>query len=147
MINTDYNRLFFQLKKTLTCLESTSNVLLGKHDISMVHLQILIYIFNHPFCTQRDISSGVSKDNATITRILDTLEQKGYTKRYKVEGNRRAYHIDLTNMGEMLIEETEQLFSVHVDNVKSSLKHKYETTIETLQFIDEYCSSLTRKDK
>ena len=60
--------------------------------------------------TQSDLGRRLVVTRASITSVLDKLEEKELVKRNEVVGNRRIYHVDLTDSGHALLEEVEPLY-------------------------------------
>ncbi len=60
--------------------------------------------------TQSDLGRRLVVTRASITSVLDRLESKKLVQRLNVEGNRRIYHIVLTNAGEVLLDRVEPIY-------------------------------------
>ena len=69
--------------------------------------------------TQADLGSRLVVTRASVTSVLDKLEDKGLVVRKTVPGNRRIYHVDLTASGVVLIDEVEPLYRDNVHGVLS----------------------------
>lgn len=59
----------------------------------------LIKIPDHKLVTQSYIANRLFCDNAVVTRSLQTLEKKGFVKRYKSPDDKRAVMVSLTAKG------------------------------------------------
>jgi len=55
--------------------------------------------------TQKELAERTAKDQPTITRILDKLEQKRLIRRSDSQADRRAFRIHLTGQGIQLLEQ------------------------------------------
>jgi len=71
--------------------------------MSPEQLAVLVCLFSGKGFHQYEIAAYVEKDDATITRILDTLEKKGFAVRKKSEGDRRANKACITPDGLALV--------------------------------------------
>lgn len=60
---------------------------------------LLKVIEESPGLSQRDLAEKSIKDPASITRMLDLLEKKGFILREPIPGNRRQYKIQLSDAG------------------------------------------------
>ncbi len=73
-------------------------------DISIDQWVILKRISEEQGISQVDVANATYKDPASVTRILDILEKKGWAERRVDENSRRAYKIYLTSAGNTLVE-------------------------------------------
>lgn len=60
--------------------------------------------------TQSDLGKRLVVTRASITSVLDKLEQKGLVRRTSVPDNRRIYHVELTRTGHALADEVEVIY-------------------------------------
>jgi DNA-binding MarR family transcriptional regulator len=106
-------------------------------DISIDQWVILKRISESEGISQVDLANSTYKDPASVTRILDILEKKGWAERQTDENSRRAYKICLTTEGAKLVESMmplilsirakgiENLTQKEIDSTKSVLKKMY----------------------
>jgi len=52
---------------------------------------------------QNDLANGTFKNAPTVSRIIDLLCKKGWTKRTRREDDRRSFNIFLTKEGEEIV--------------------------------------------
>ncbi|AUP80005.1 MarR family winged helix-turn-helix transcriptional regulator [Flavivirga eckloniae] len=64
---------------------------------------VLIFLKEHPEFTQKEIAKLVFKDNASMTRIINTMVQKNYLKRSMNDEDRRRSKIEITTKGEEIL--------------------------------------------
>ena len=69
--------------------------------------------------TQNDLSRELLVDKSNITGLLDKLEEQALIKRNRVAGDRRSYHITLTESGRKLIDEVDPLYAETVAGIMS----------------------------
>lgn len=81
------------------------------YDITPEQWVILESLFQNNGQSQNDLAEFSFKDAPTVSRILDLLCKKGYTKRQKVDGDKRARKITLTKKGKELVQGMQPLVS------------------------------------
>ncbi len=85
--------------------------------VTMEQLGVLeVLMMNGPL-NMSEISNGLYKENANITRIIDKLEKNGFVERKKSPTDRRAILIHLTPAGEAIFKE---LIPVLINELKSA---------------------------
>ena len=75
---------------------------LHKYGLKPGNQRILFYISNHPGCLQRDIADNCDVDPSTLSTVLSNMESKGYIERRRLENNKRANAIYITEEGQRL---------------------------------------------
>ncbi|ASQ90750.1 MarR family transcriptional regulator [Prosthecochloris sp. GSB1] len=73
-------------------------------NISPEQFAVLVRLSSGEGLTQNEIADYVLKDDATITRVLDSLEKKGLALRKKSDHDRRANLAFITSRGKALVE-------------------------------------------
>lgn len=61
--------------------------------------KILEFLWEHPDCTQKEISLGCALDKSTVTSLVTRMEQSGYLTKTPDVSDRRNYRISLTDKG------------------------------------------------
>ncbi len=61
--------------------------------------KVLDYLGLHDGSMQKDIAAGCQIDPATLTGLLNRMEEKGLIQRRTLPGDRRSYHVYLTEQG------------------------------------------------
>ena len=91
--------------------------------------------------TQSDLGKRLVVTRASVTSVLDKLEDKGLVARQVVEGNRRIYHIDLTPAGKKLIDQVEPLYRKDIQTVMGDLDSKAcESLVKSLEKVRARCT-------
>ena len=70
--------------------------------------KVLDYLKDHDGVSQREIAAGCFIEAGSLTSILNRMEEKGLIERKRLNGNRRTFHIFMTEAGkknQKLIEE------------------------------------------
>ncbi len=101
-------------------------------DISIDQWVILKRVAEEEGISQVDLANATYKDPASITRILDILEKKGWAERRPDENSRRAYKIALTTEGVALVQK--MLPVVQAIRAKG-LENLTETEIEQTKIV------------
>lgn len=81
------------------------------YDLTEAQWNVLFALkYKQAELTQSDLGKRLVVTRASITSVLDRLEQKGLVERRSVPGNRRIYHVELTRKGQALVEQLEPLY-------------------------------------
>ena len=70
--------------------------------------KVLDYLKNHDGASQKEIAAGCFIEAGSLTSILNRMEEKGLIERRMLNGNRRTFHIFMTESGkknQKLVEE------------------------------------------
>lgn len=74
--------------------------------------------------TQSALSERLVVTRASVTSVLDKLEEKGLVRRVVVPGNRRIYHLRLTSEGRALINAIEPVYRKNIHGALKDLTKK-----------------------
>ena len=81
----------------------------------------LDYLKDHAGASQKEIAAGCLIEAGSLTSILNRMEEKGLIERKMLNGNRRTFHIFMTESGkknQKLVEETfEKIEETALNNV------------------------------
>lgn len=129
------NHSIFQ-KKVLTALEGTG--------LTKGQPKILDYLNVYDGCMQKDIASGCQIDPATVTGLLNRMEDKGLIERRS--SDRRSLHVYLTEAGRQKTAIVEKVFDELEEEVLNCLSEEEKNAlILTLNKI--YKHTTTKGDK
>ena len=101
-------------------------------DMTIDQGLVLIFLNEHPDLTQKKIAKLVFKDNASMTRMINTMVQKKYLKRSMNNEDRRRYKIEITNKGKEVLETLPPIIQ---HNRNSSLKGITKNELNQLETI------------
>ena len=83
--------------------------------------RVLDYLKDHDGVSQKEIAAGCLIEAGSLTSILNRMEEKGLIERKMLNGNRRTFHIFMTESGkknQKLVEETfEKIEETALNNV------------------------------
>ncbi len=98
---------FFLLERTVRRFRKFSQRELSKRgfDISGEQWVVLKRTYEVQGINQNEIAKSTYKDPASVTRMIDLLEKRGFLKRKNTDGDRRSYEICLTENGRSYVEE------------------------------------------
>ena len=78
--------------------------------------KVLDYLKNHDGASQKEIAAGCFIEAGSLTSILNRMEEKGLIERRMLNGNRRTFHIFMTESGkksQKLVEEAEAFMKIY----------------------------------
>ena len=61
--------------------------------------KVIDYLMSHPASFQREIAEGCLIEPATLSPILEKMENAGLIRREKTDGNRKNSVVSLTDLG------------------------------------------------
>lgn len=73
--------------------------MLQKMDLSSGQPKVLRYVSMHKDCKLKDIAVHCNVEPATVSKILNDLEQKGMLVRVSLLGDKRALSLSITEKG------------------------------------------------
>ena len=83
--------------------------------------KVLDYLKDHDGASQKEIAEGCLIEAGSLTSILNRMEEKGLIERKMLNGNRRTFHIFMTESGkknQKLVEETfEKIEETALNNI------------------------------
>ena len=83
--------------------------------------KVLDYLGQHNGSVQKSIADGCQIEPATMTGILNRMEEKGLIERRMKQGNRRSYYIYLTELGWQKQQEVMEQFQQQEQQVLAAL--------------------------
>ena len=72
--------------------------------------KILDYLKDHDGVNQKKIADSCHIEPASLTSVLNRMEDKGLIERRTLNGNRRTYHIFMTDEGKRLQKQVSKAF-------------------------------------
>ena len=93
---------------------------------------VLLFLNEHPDLTQKEIAKLVFKDNASMTRMINTMVEKKHLKRSINTEDRRRFKIEITDKGKDVLKNLPPI--IH-HNRNSSLKGITKNELNQLENI------------
>lgn len=121
------NAEFFSiLEKTIKQHKKYVQYNISKHslDITWDQWQVLDIIVNNRDIKQTEIAEKTSKDTASVTRIIELLNKKGYVARQTDPNSRRKHILGVSNHGEKVYHKTATIINECTANALAGLKEK-----------------------
>ena len=98
--------------------------------------KVLDYLKDHDGASQKEIAAGCLIEAGSLTSILNRMEKQHMIERKNLNGNRRSFHIFLTDYGMELSESIEKAFLTLEHEVFSGIsnteKEQFLKTFEKL---------------
>lgn len=98
--------LFYQIEKAIKVYRQYAalNIKAVHPDLTLDQSLLLIYLKNHPGVTLTELAGLLFKDNASLTRMIDSMVNKGYLDKGANTQDRRKAAVSLSAHGEKVIE-------------------------------------------
>lgn len=93
-------------------------------ELTMGHPRILDYLKEHNGENQKQIAVGCHIEPHTLTTILNGMEEKGIIERKTLNGNRRYFHVFLTEKGYVLQKNVDEIFIRLEDEAFKGFSHE-----------------------
>ena len=101
-------------------------------DLTIDQGMVLLFLDKHSELTQKEIAALVFKDNASMTRMINLMVNKGYLKRSINSVDRRRFTIEITTKGQKILK---ALPPIVLSNREKSLEGITEKEIIQLETI------------
>ena len=102
------------------------------NDMTIDQGLVLLFLSQHPELTQKEIAELVFKDNASMTRMINTMVRKKYLKRSMNNEDRRRYKLEITSKGKEVLKTLPPIIQ---NNRNSSLKGITKNELDQLETI------------
>ena len=106
--------------------------------------KILDYLKDHDGSSQKDIAKACFLEAGSLTTILNKMEEKGLIERRILNGNRRSFHIFMTDEGREKMRLVDSSFS---EIAKKALSDISDEELETFMSVyKKIYKNLTHKE-
>ncbi len=100
--------------------------------------KVLDFLKDHDGSSQKKIAQGCFLEAGSLTSILNRMEEKGLIERRTLNGNRRTFHIFLTEAGKKSQKLVEQTFTeIERQALNEISEEEYETFMSVYRKIYE----------
>lgn len=139
-INEQMTYLVYVMQKRM---RRHMSMALNKDDITLEQFVVLYNLIDQDGINQKKLSSKVDKDQATLARILDILEGRGYVVRRTTEKDRRAFLVFITDEGKQKVKTVaKRLGVVHNRIVEGIPSSKVDLFIDLIKQMNENLKNL-----
>ena len=98
--------------------------------------KVLDYLKEHDGSNQKEIARACFLEAGSLTSILNRMEEKGVVERRMLNGNRRSFHVFLTENGKKNQELVEEMFAeIEKDALDGISSEEFETFMEVYRKI------------
>ena len=73
--------------------------------------KVLDYLKSHDGASQKEIAAACHIEAGSLTSVLNRMEEKGMIERKILNGNRRTFHIFMTENGRILQQKVDETFT------------------------------------
>ena len=134
-INEEMTYLVYVMQKRMRRQMSAA---LDRDDITLEQYVVLYNLVDQDGINQKSLSHKVDKDHATLARILDILENRGYVVRRTTEKDRRAFLVFITEEGKKKVKEiAKRLAVVHNEIVEGIPLERVDLFIELIKQMNQ----------
>lgn len=142
-INEQMTYLVYVMQKRMRRQMSTA---LDRDDITLEQYVVLYNLINQDGINQKNLSHKVDKDQATLARILDILEGRGYVVRKTTEKDRRAFLVYITDEGRAKVKEiARRLENVHNKIIEGISPESVDSFISLVKLMNENLEQKTEE--
>jgi DNA-binding MarR family transcriptional regulator len=117
-----------------------------RHDLTPVQARLLCILAEGPR-GMADLAQCFGVEKAALTGLVDRVERRGLAKRTRVEGDRRALHVTLTDAGRRAATDFHDEVTVELEHLLSPLAlHDREHFRRAMAAIIAQCRAQTLRD-
>ena len=108
--------------------------------------KVLDYLKDHDGSNQKEIARACFLEAGSLTSILNRMEEKGLVERRMLNGNRRSFHVFLTESGKKNQKLVEEMFlEIEKDALDGISSEEFEAFMAVYQKIYENLLQAERK--
>lgn len=106
--------------------------------------KVLDYLKEHDGASQKEIAAGCHIEAGSLTSVLNRMEEKGLIQRKMLNGNRRTFHIFLTESGQEKQKIVEQVFEEIEEQAFAGIGEKEQE--QFLQLLYQISENLKKEE-
>lgn len=124
--------VFYSIERAIKAYRKFAQRNLSKHleGLTIDQGMVLVLLDQHPDISQKEMAELVFRDNASLTRMINLMVQKGYLKRSINEQDRRRFILAITSKGRKAIEQSPPIVA---ENRRKALEGLSEEEINQLK--------------
>ncbi len=107
--------------------------------------KVLDYLGSHDGVSQRQIASACCIEPATLTSLLNRMEERGLAERRMLHGNRRTSYVFLTELGRTLQQQVERDFAELEAAAFDGVTAEERDTV--LRVLEKVCGNLRTEEQ
>jgi DNA-binding MarR family transcriptional regulator len=121
------------IKRLSVLMNQRIDDVLKIHGMARSQFQVLYFINKSISLPQKDLLESLAVEPATLSGLIDTLENKGLVKRSVLASDKRSKNIELTKLGKKTIASIPHpgliIENIMFKDVKESDKNNFKKTI------------------
>lgn len=136
--------VFYNLDKAIRSYRQFAHHNLSAHgfDITIDQWLVLKALHNNPSLMQHELAALTFKDQASFTRIVELLVQKGYLQRVIHPNDRRRFSLSLTPVANKVLKTMQPVINRNREQALNGIDQKsIESLKKMLQTITSNCIS------
>ena len=136
--------LFYTLEKAIKSYRQYAQRRLNEleHDITIDQWLTLKTIHDNPGIAQNEIANRVFKDQASITRMIEVLVQKGFLNREFHKQDRRRFSLQISQLGNMVLSDLDPVIQKNRSTALQGFESNEVNTLKTqLEKIIKNCNT------
>lgn len=119
------HEVVLNIVRTSSVMSSAGAEIFRRHGLTEAQFNALFALkYKQRPWTQSDLGRRLVVTRASVSSVLDKLEEKGYVAREYVPDNRRIRHVALTAAGRRVIDEAESDYRGEIHRVLAALSEK-----------------------
>jgi DNA-binding MarR family transcriptional regulator len=134
-IDSSINTLVYRAN---ALLKGRLQAALREFDITTEQWLMLAKLDEDEALNQRELATEVTKDQASITRIVDILERKGLAERYPSPVDRRASLVRITRAGRALLKRADPTIAAYHEDLAHRLSREEAAALKAI--LGKLCS-------
>ena len=118
-----------------------------KTGLTLGQPKVLDFLKDHDGASQKDIAAGCFIEAGSLTSILNGMEKKGLIERRMLNGNRRTFHIFMTEDGkknqELIDAAFQEIEKTALEGISQEELKKFMNVFEKIfdNLIESWCDS------
>lgn len=125
------------MKRAFNEIQSDLNAALGPIGLRMLSFSAMSIVADNPGLRQSQLAEALSIERPNAVVVVDELERKGLVLRGPAPGDRRAYALELTDIGQSLLVEAMEAVRAHDARMTAALSHtERQALIDALHKIE-----------
>lgn len=132
----------YRIRKAYSHLFQTFSEMLKDLNLAPGQYSVLMLIALNPGLNQMMVAKATGLDRSTIVPIANRFAKLGWVRRTRRRGDRRAYSLRLTPLGQSIVDRAEPIIAQHEKQLVAGLsKDERVTLMRLLEKIGEQPSS------
>ncbi|MBM4763591.1 MarR family transcriptional regulator [Bacillus sp. B15-48] len=120
---------YLLLMKTSKDIQERIKQELVKDKLNITEFSVLEVLYLKGIQTINQIGDSILISSSSMTYVIDKLEKRGLLKRSACPDDRRAIHVNLTDLGKELMEDIMPRHEQFIHQIFESISHDEEETV------------------